>query len=353
MKILAFTRYSRQAASTRQRLMQYIPHLRNADIEVEHHALLDDDYVRGLITGSSYSKAKVARAYLDRKRQLVALRSNDIIWVYVELFPYLPASIELLATKGQKVIYDMDDAFFHRYDESDNPLVRGMLGGKHRKLLSHAAACTCGNVYLRDYAAQHCRKTIILPTVVDTKIYSPVDRSGRGPLIVGWIGSPTTWGNVRPILAALSDLCANRHVRFLVVGAGAAAERDYFPGMELVEWSEANEVSEVQRMDIGIMPLADSPFERGKSGFKLIQYMACGLPVVASPVGVNRAIVDDGVNGFLATTISEWRFALDRLITDPGLCLRMGERGRKLVEHSYSLRSQAPRLIELLKGVAG
>ena len=352
MRVAAFTRYSRQAASTRQRLLQYLPSLREAGIEVEDHALLDDDYVRSLASGEPYPPTRVARAYIDRMRQLIASRDADVLWVYVELFPYLPALVEQLATRGKRVVYDMDDAFFHHYDDSENPLLRGLLGGKHGKLMTHAAACTCGNEYLREYVSRYCPKTIVLPTVVDTNVYRPVARTASGPAVIGWIGSPTTWPNVRPLLPLLRELCAGGGVVVRAVGAGAMAERDRFPGLELVDWSEETEVAEVQRMDIGIMPLADSPFERGKSGYKLIQYMACGLPAVASPVGVNRTILADGVSGYLATTEPEWREALTRLIADPGLRRRMGEQGRQRVEASYSLDSQAPRLIELLREVA-
>jgi len=353
MKITAFTRYSRQAASTRQRLLQYLPALHDAGIEVEHHALLDDDYVQSLATGAGYPRSKIVRAYGDRWKQLRDTAAGDLIWVYVELFPYLPAFADELVLGGRNVIYDMDDAFFHRYDDSANPLIRGLLGGKHGRLLTSAAACTCGNEYLREFAAQYCPHSIILPTVVDTAAYRPAEGRPANPLVIGWIGSPTTWPNVRPILPLLRELCAGGEVAVRAVGAGSAAEADRFPGLELVDWSENTEVAEVQRMDIGIMPLVDSPFERGKSGYKLIQYMACGLPAVASPVGVNRTIVTDGGNGFLATTEAEWRQALARLIADRDLRLQMGAKGRALVERSYSLASQAPRLIELVHSVAG
>lgn len=352
MKVTAFTRYSRQAASTRQRLLQYLPRLHDAGIEVEHHALLDDDYVQSLASGRSYPKAKIAAAYWDRLRHMAAGGSSDIVWIYVELFPYIPALIERMATLRKRVIYDMDDAFFHRYDDSANSLVRGLLGGKHAQLLSHAAASTCGNQYLRDYAAQYCANSMILPTVVDTDVYRPVDKRAGKRVAIGWIGSPTTWPNVRPLLPLLRELCAGGEVSVRVVGAGAAATGDHFPGLELVDWSESTEVAEVQRMDIGIMPLVDSPFERGKSGYKLIQYMACGLPAVASPVGVNRTIVADGTNGFLATSEAEWRNALARLIADRDLRRTFGAKGRELVETAYSLNSQAPRLIDLIQSVA-
>jgi glycosyltransferase involved in cell wall biosynthesis len=353
MRVAAFTRYSGKAASTRQRVLQYLPRLRAAGIEVDHHALLDDRYVESLVTAESYPRKRIAGAYFDRIRQVTAAGDVDLVWIYVELFPYLPALMELLATRGRTVVYDMDDAFFHRYEDSSNPIVRGLLGRKYRHLLSRASACTCGNDYLRDYAQRYCANSIVLPTVVDTEQYVPVKRPEAKPVVIGWIGSPTTWQTVLPLLPLMRELCAGGDIRFRVIGAGRAAEKDRFPGLDLIDWSEALEVAEVQRMDIGIMPLTDSPFERGKSGYKLIQYMACGLPAVASPVGVNRSIVTEGANGFLATSESEWRVALHRLIADPSLRRRMGERGRRLVETSYSLDSQAPRLIDLFESVAG
>jgi glycosyltransferase involved in cell wall biosynthesis len=141
-------------------------------------------------------------------------------------------------------------------------------------------------------------------------------------------------------------------VKVRVVGAGPAAEADRFPGLELVEWTESGEVADVQDMDIGVMPVADEFWALGKSGYKLIQYMACGLPVVASPVGVNRDIVSHRVSGFHATSLEEWRNCLGTLIDDAGLRSRMGSAGRKRVEEEYSLQVHAPRLAALLRSVA-
>jgi glycosyltransferase involved in cell wall biosynthesis len=168
---------------------------------------------------------------------------------------------------------------------------------------------------------------------------------------IGWIGSPSTWPNVLPLLPLLTELARSHGVRVRVVGAGQAAARDRFDGLDLVDWSEAGEVGDVQAMDIGIMPLADQPFERGKSGYKLVQYLACGLPVVASPVGVNCEIVREDV-GFLATTEDEWRAALTTLIADAELRRRLGSAGRAKAESAYSLASQTPRLVEVLRSAA-
>jgi glycosyltransferase involved in cell wall biosynthesis len=136
-----------------------------------------------------------------------------------------------------------------------------------------------------------------------------------------------------------------------VVGAGAAAEKDRFKGLELVDWSEEREIAEVQQMDIGVMPLPDEPWARGKCGYKLIQYMACGLPVVASPVGVNGEIVSEGASGYLAADLVQWEQALSRLAGDPGLRRAMGETGRRKIVADYSLAAHAPRLAGALKAL--
>jgi glycosyltransferase involved in cell wall biosynthesis len=194
-----------------------------------------------------------------------------------------------------------------------------------------------------------------LPTVVDTDAYLPAapDSEQTRPVTIGWIGSPSTWVLVRPYLGLLAELADNLGIEVRVVGAGVAAETDIFPGLRLIEWTEESEIAEVQKMDIGIMPVWDGPFQRGKCGYKLIQYMACGLPVVASPIGVNREIVREGENGFLASSVDEWRAALTRLILDAELRARLGRAGRLRAEQHYSLKAHAPRLVELLGRVGG
>ena len=348
MRVAAFTKYGREAASARQRLLQYLPSLAAAGIEVDYSPLLGDDYVRALASAGSYSKLEVARSYARRMRQLLGGAQYDLLWIYAELFPYLPAAFERLAFRsGKPVVYDFDDAFFVNYEGSR------LLSGKLEPLIAGAAACCCGNDYLRDYAFRLNPNSIVLPTVVDTDAYVPAQRELDGPPTIGWIGSPSTWEYVRPMLPLLEELCDGERARLLVVGAGSAANADRFRGMELAQWSEPGEIASVQAMDIGIMPLPDEPWARGKSGYKLVQYMACGLPVVASPVGVNSTIVRDGETGFLASSVDEWRAALIRLIDDADLRASMGQRGRVRSVKAYSLRSQAPRLIDVMRSAAG
>lgn len=353
LRILALTRYSPRAASTRQRFVQYAPALAEAGIELVLSPLLNDDYVAGLVTGERPSPLAIAGSYLHRLQAIAGARRFDIIWLHYEAFPYLPGLFERLPLlAGRPLVYDADDAFFHAYDQSTSPLVRTLLGRKLEPLLRRVSAATCGNDYVADHARRFCDRVLVVPTVVDTDRYLPRAEPRTGVATIGWIGSPSTWSQVRPLLPLLADLHRTHGIRFRAIGAGTHAEADRFDGLDLVDWCEEEEIAEVQAMDIGIMPLTDSPFIRGKSGYKLIQYMACGLPTVASPIGVNASIVEDGRTGYLAAGEQEWRAALFRLIGDPDLRRRLGQQGRCKAVASYSLASQAPRIVDLFQSLA-
>ena len=344
MRVAAFSKYGPAAASTRQRLLQFVPALEQAGIHVDHHPLISDDYVRSLATGGGYSRLAIIRSYARRVAELVRQPRYDALWVYAELFPFLPAVFERLAFRPRRpLIYDFDDAFFVGYQG------KPALSGKTDGLIAGAATCCCGNQYLLDHALRLNSRSIVLPTVVDTSTYLPLADIPSRPPTIGWIGSPSTWRYVRPLLPLIEELCDRRAARFVVVGAGREAETDRFDAMEIRQWSEDREIVDVQSMDIGIMPLPDDSWARGKSGYKLVQYMACGLPVVASPVGANQVIVENGKNGFLARSRDNWASSLDVLLQSPELRRGLGRAGRERIVSEYSLQAQAPRLVGVIQ----
>ncbi|WP_294268326.1 glycosyltransferase family 4 protein [uncultured Sphingomonas sp.] len=349
MRVLGLAKYGARAASTRQRMLQYRPHLASKGIDIEIRALLGDDYIERLAQGTKQPRSAILSGYIRRIADLMAARRFDVLWVQYEAFPYLPGAVErALTLLGVPIVYDIDDAIFHMYDRHRSNLVKRVLGNKLVPLLRGASACLCGNEYLRSYTAQYCPNSIVVPTVVDTDDYRPSNRlSLTAAPVVGWIGSPSTWRYVEPLLPTLLPLFARHGVLMRVVGAGPRAQG--IAGIDAVDWDEAREVIDIQSMDIGIMPLPDEPWARGKCGYKLIQYMACGLPVVASPVGVNCDIVSDGCNGFLVTEADQWVAALKRLITEPDLRHTFGKDGARVVEARYSLRSQQDRVAATLK----
>lgn len=352
-KILQLTKYGNLAASTRQRFNQYLPYLKDEDLQIESISLLDDNYLNSIYNGSGTNNILIAKKYIRRFRYLVGVKGVDLIWVHCEVFPYLPGWFELLVKiSGSKVVYDYDDAIFHNYDLHRNAIVRFILGKKLVPLLSVADAAFCGNKYLFDYAHKYCAGATIVPTVLDADVYVPAAYlADQNQARIGWIGSPTTWAAyMAPMMPLLVDVAGRHGSRVLAVGAGRSVPTHAL--LDNVPWTEKEEVSLIQQMDIGVMPLTDTPWARGKCGYKLIQYMSCGLPVVASPVGVNAELVEHGVNGFLATTESEWREALDRLLGDRDLRRRMGAEGRRKVVRDYSLQVWGPRVARILREVA-
>ena len=269
------------------------------------------------------------------------------------LFPYTTLfRSRWLLPKNVPVVSDYDDALFHRYDTHRSTVVRKMLGRKIDGVMAGSTIVFAGNDYLatraREAGAQRIER---VPTVVDMQAYhqASVDRLDER-VRVGWIGTPKTWAeHCIPMLDMLKETMARHDAVFRAVGSGAPEQQ--ISGFEFPDWSEDEEVGLIQGMDIGIMPLTDSPMSRGKCGYKLIQYMACGLPVIASPVGVNSTIVEHGVNGYLASNEAEWSSALSALFSNPALRRSMGEAGRKKAVAESSIQAYGHKVANLFSHI--
>ncbi|WP_246264564.1 glycosyltransferase family 4 protein [Aromatoleum toluvorans] len=331
------------------RFAQYVPHLRAVGIEVELLPLLRDEYLERLYEKRRTAWGQILGDYARRLFCLVRARSYDLLWIEKELFPDLPAWFErLLHLGGVRYVVDYDDAIFHNYDLSSSPR-RKMLGRKIDVVMRNASLVVCGNDYLADRARQAgAARVEILPTVVDLGRYSIAAKHASDELVVGWMGSPSTAKYLEMVVPPLLRLAAERPVCLRVIGATYAAEN---LKVECRAWSEADEGDQIRDFDIGIMPLMDGPWERGKCGYKLIQYMACGVPVIASPVGVNCTIVEDGVNGRLASGVAGWIDALWTIGGNEELRNTMGARGRSAVEQKYCLQVTTPRLAKFFADV--
>lgn len=343
------TRYERLGASSRVRFYQYLPWLETAGIHITAAPLFSDAYVQGL-QRSRKNMLEALWAYMGRIQSMIASRTYDLFWIEKELLPWLPAWLErLLLPDNIPYVLDYDDAVFHYYDEHRSPVIRAMLADKHSALMRGAAMVMVGNPYLAEFAQRAGAKHMeLVPTVIDLTRY-PIDTSNRKDGLrlpcVGWIGQRSTASFLTPYAPIFERLSAEGLARFAAIGIEA---QSLGLPMGSIPWSEQTEVASIASLDIGIMPLVDGPFERGKCGYKLIQYMACGLPVVASPVGVNKDIVEHGINGFLAETPEQWEQALRTLLVDPGLRKRMGQAGRRKVEQEYSIQVVGPRVAQLL-----
>lgn len=346
-RVLALFKYGAEAASTRQRLLQFAPYLAANGFDIHSAPLLGDEYVRALASAHPAGRGAILRAYAKRLMTLFEARRYDVVWLHYELFPYLPAAFErLLRAVNRPVVLDFDDAVFHQYDDAGSTIRRALLRGKIATAIRGADVVTAGNAYLAAYASRYGADVRIIPTVVDTDQYLPADTRPATP-VLGWIGSPSTWAYVEPVLPHILPVVARHGAEFHAIGAGPRARAT--PGVHAFDWTEASEIARVQAMTVGIMPVPDEQWARGKCGYKLIQYMACGLPTLASPVGVNREIVGDGTTGFFAESGEEWANGVDRLLGDPDLCARLGRVGRERAVQSYSVASQRDAVLSALR----
>jgi glycosyltransferase involved in cell wall biosynthesis len=352
LKLLALPRYARLGASSRVRFSQYYPSLGRL-LPLEHiaeSALLSDDYLRRKYSGSSLA-IPIALGYWGRIYRLARKPApSEVYWLEKEALPWAPAWFERLLLQRPYVL-DLDDAIFHTYDRHPNGLLRRLYARKIDRLMRRAALVTAGNDYLAARAREAGASWVeVLPTVIDLEHYPLRERAMSGDVFtVGWVGSPATVHYLRMLEAPLQQLARERRVRLCVVGAEAS-----MTGVETesVPWSAETEARSIARFDVGVMPLPDSPWERGKCGYKLIQYMACRLPVVASPVGVNATLVTPDEHGYLAGDDEAWYGALARLAGDGGLRARLGAAGRRRVESDYCVQVTAPRLACWLQTVA-
>lgn len=351
MRVLILPKYAEAGPSSRYRFYQYLPFLQNQGWNIEVKPLLGNSYVRYLFHKTQLPFGEILSAYLNRFFTLLKKNKYDIIWIEQEAFPWIPPFIEkFLIDSKTKLVADYDDAFFHRYDMHKLLLVRILLGKKIDMVMGKAHFVLAGNNYLADRARINTRKRIeIFPTVVDTDKFVRKGSPSEEYFTVGWLGSPSTKKYLLLVKDALKEIYNLGNVKIVIVGAGDFSMQDL--PLDCITWSEEKEVEEISKFDVGIMPLVDGPFEKGKCGLKLIQYLSCGIPVVGSPVGVNKEIIQHGKNGFRAETKDEWVHFLKLMMLDRDLRKKLGEEGRRFVLQNYSLKQNAMKLIDLFENL--
>lgn len=351
MKVLLLCRYDRSGASSRLRCLQYIPYLSSQGIKIEVLSLFNDEYLKNLYKTGKKNIVNVLHCYAKRARILLKLKKFDLIWVEYELFPWLPDLFEkLIRIVDIPYIVDYDDAIFHRYNLNSYKIARFLLKNKIENIMRRANVVIAGNNYIANHAiAAGANRVEIIPTVIDLNRYKICERSYSEDFVIGWIGSPKTTIYLELIKPVINRIKKTSNIYLSLVGSG----RIHFKNIKVKyhSWSEESEVHLINMFDIGIMPLLDSPWEKGKCGYKLIQYMACGKPVVASSVGTNKAIVENGINGFLTKTVEEWENAITILRYNPDLRREMGEAGRKKVIDHYCLQVTGPKLLSIFKSI--
>ena len=354
-KLLVLTPNPSSAAATRFRLEQFFPALRAAGIEPVLRPFLDEEGFRVLYRrGAPLAKLRTgAQAVVGRTLDLVRAVGADAVLIHREAALVGPPIVEWLMTRAldRPVIFDLDDAIWVPYaSPTYGALLSKLLKapGKTHFTLGAAAHVIAGNPFVADYARQYNARTDIVPTVVDTAQFQPAPPTTRAVPVLGWIGTHSSLQYLRAIVPALTKLAARRKFVLRVVGATLEA-----PGLhvENVPWSIEREVADFQGLDIGLYPLVEDAWSLGKSGFKAVQYMACAVPVVASPVGVTVDMVRDGDNGFLAYDDDDWVRRLEQLMESPVLRRALGENGRAQAVERWSLAAHAPRVVDIVGSV--
>lgn len=314
-------------------------------VSLRFHAFL---YKKGYFFGKClYSLLGFIYRIFDVLRAL----NFDLVFIYREVTPLGPAIFErILFYLKKPIIYDFDDAIYLPSSSEANRLVRFLkFPGKTAKIVKLSTLVLAGNSNLKKYALQFNSQVEVLPTVIDTDLYRPAKKDAGGNICVGWSGSFTTIAHLNLLRGVLREIFSKYKVDIKVIGS-----KDFsIEGVpiEAKDWNLASEIDDLSCFDIGLMPLPDDEWGRGKCALKALQYMALGIAPVCSPVGVNREIIQDGINGFLCASEAEWIDKISLLIKDRKLRLDMGQAARKTVEERYSVKINAPKFLEILEKV--
>lgn len=347
--------------SSRYRVYQYLPYLRQAGFEATVLPAIPEPW----FSLGYYAHSKLIRSLyygLEVLGNLVRLRksrSYDVVFVQKGILStHLRGFERFLEEVESRLVFDLDDLVYGRsVVEFGQPLFKKWQDlSQTEKISARSRAVVAGNSYLKTLALRHNRNVHWVPTPVDTERFRPAAQkpeSAREEIVIGWIGIGGGVAYVRLLERVFQELSRKHRIRLkLITRPDKNPLRMDGVSVRLVPWSREHEVEEMGEFDIGIMPLPDDEWVRGKCGFKLLQYMAMGIPGVSSRLGVNPEIVEEGVDGFLAGEPEEWVEKLSRLIEDSNLRREMGKRAREKAVEKYSLNKWSPVLAGILKEVS-
>lgn len=341
-----------RAPSQRFRVELFLPVLQKRDIPFQVHSFLDEKTWNVLYQSGSIPQkiCGVCKGFLSRLMiVLFTAYRYDYIFIHREASPLGPPIFEFILIKllRKKVVYDFDDAIWIP-DTGKQNLISNWLKAywKVRFICKWCYKISAGNAYLAAFASQYAGSVAKVPTCVDTERFHNVLKDQHtNRVVVGWTGSHSTMKYLEMLLPVLSEVAKENDIDVLIIS-------NTLPTFELQNlhfkpWNEASEVEDLARMNIGLMPLESDTWSEGKCGFKLIQYLAIGIPAIASPIGVNKEIIEEGINGYLATSESEWKGGIEKLIHDSTLRSEMGRNGRLKIVENYSIQANSDSFISL------
>lgn len=358
MKMLMLPNYPIRCASSRYRVFQYKSYLENAGIKCNIKPPVSDrvfdvfyPFLVYNVSSNINSALKIFPKSIFKiliffNRLLMILneaQSYDIIFVHrAELLAKTGLISKLLTKYNKNIVYDFDDALF-----ALKGLEKGII-----EILKSAKIVIAGNSYLANFASNYNTNVFVIPTSVDLAYYKPCNRRTSSEVIIGWTGNPGNLRHIKHIKSSLERvmrLYKNVYLKIVSDGTRLDFSSDVRNRILFEKWSLEKEIDTINSFDIGIMPLIPDKYSEGKCGFKLIQYMACELPVICSPVGVNSEIVRDGFNGFIAVSENDWVEKLSQLIENLELRKEIGRNARESIKDKYNIGTNATKLIKILK----
>ena len=342
-----------EAPSQRFRYEQYLELLRERGYEYHLSSFLDLEAWDILYKpGHYFSKAfKILSGFGHRFADLFKMSGYNFVFIHREASPIGPPVFEWIIAKilRKKIIYDFDDAIWLSNTSANNKIAAGIkFHCKVKDICKWAYKVSCGNDYLADFARTYNSSVIVNPTTIDTvNLHNRVKDQNMEHLTIGWTGTHSTIQYLDKLVPILQKLEKTMSFTFTVI-SNSPPEFE-LRSLKYVPWNKATEIDDLMDFNIGIMPLSDDKWAKGKCGFKALQYMSLGIPAIVSPVGVNTRIVDNGVNGVICDSYDEWEKALTQFIKDRSLRVKMGVEARKKVEDKYSVLSNSENFVALFE----
>jgi glycosyltransferase involved in cell wall biosynthesis len=348
--LIFFTKYTDRGPSSRYRTFQYKKYF-DKDFNVDLYPLFNSDYIDNLYKNKNISFFDIIKAYLLRILKVVSLLgTKKLVFIEYELFPYFPPIFEYLLYKTNvRVILDYDDAIFHNYDNHRSSLIRIFFSRKISSVAKFSNLIITGSPYLSNYFLQHQNNVVEIPTSIELEKYNYKIKKSNNLIKIGWIGSKSTSINLIFLKEVIREFeTQNRNVLFIFMGFDKLLENCLaYSNVKFYEWSEEEELAFLSKIDLGIMPLSNTPFNQGKCGFKLIQYMAMGKPTISTPLMANVKINRNNKNMF-ATSIKEWIDCINNYINNKEFFDEVGFNNIKIVKEYYSVEANVSIYIKLL-----
>ena len=351
-KILFLTPYPHgQAPSQRFRFEQYFDLLKRNNFEIETHSFLSSKTWKLLYNKSSFffKVMGILSSFICRFLLLSKVRKFDYIFIHREASMVGPPIFEWIITKilKKKYIYDFDDAIWLPNYSQQNAKFHKLKGySKVKKIIKWADKVTVGNDFLKEFALHYNDNVIVIPTTIDLKNVHNIDcNQNESPLNIGWTGTHTTLSYLKELIPVIQDLEQKYDFTFTVI---SNHEPDFFfNSLRYVKWNKETEIEDLSKIQIGVMPLTDNEWAKGKCGFKALQYMALRIPSIVSPVGVNNIIIDNEKNGYLCGTPTEWINCLEKLISSKELRNQVGIKGQETIKKHFSVEAQSDNFLKL------